>query len=384
MLALGAIAGCASGGGGGGPGSDAGARIDSGGGGDVDAGEADGGGEDAGGTIDDDAAVIGSDAGPTPIDAGQDAGPACVASMCDDGDGCTIDGCASDGTCTHAPNTCDDGDACTADSCSGPGICRNDRAIVTGDMCGAAIDVSAGGTFTGTSTCAASDFSGACGAGDAPDVFLRLTLAAASDVTIDASGSSYDTVLSMGAGCAATSVGCDDDSAGGGAARLTRSALAAGTYYVVLDGKPGGVGGAWRVSVTVTPIATPETVTFPRSTDTMSPTHGYLWTLGSYVQGSRTTSVATARSVDIRAAPVANGLTCDNQDMRMLINGVEVGRFSVVAGAGTAPIVRTFTFPPITGPTYTLRYENVRQVASGCGSASFGDSSPASTVTLRP
>lgn len=381
VLALSAaFSGCASGGGGGGGGGrDASAPLDAGGGGGADASHVDGGG--GGG---EDAATIDADGGGMlpGVDAGQDAGPACAGLACDDGDFCTLDGCA-DGMCTHVANTCDDGDACTADACMSAGFCRNDRMVVTGDTCSAAIDVSAGGTFMGSSTCGASDFSGMCGAGDAPDVFLRLVLGAASNVTIDTGGSSYDTVLSMGTSCAATEIACDDDGAGGGASRLVRTALGAGTYYVALDGKAGGVGGSWRAAVTITPVAMPATVTFPTAADPTSPTHGYLWTLGSYVQGSRATSLASARSLDMTLVPIENGLTCDTQDMRLTVNGVEVGRFVVTPGS-VAPIVRTFSFAAISGPTYTLRYENVREVAGGCGSARFGSSSPASTITLRP
>jgi hypothetical protein len=48
---------------------------------------------------------------------------------------------------------------------------------------------------------------------------------------------------------------------------------------------------------------------------------------------------------------------------------------------GETTIARTFTFAPITGPTYTLRYETTREVGSGCGSAGYTDD--VSTVTIR-
>ncbi|MDQ3033102.1 MAG: hypothetical protein M3Y87_11840 [Myxococcota bacterium] len=371
LVAAGIALGCATGGGGTedqGRLADGGRRVDGSRPG-IDAGEL----ERSDGAI-----LPGLDGGQ--LDGGQDAGPPCPPS-CDDGDFCTIDGCAADGTCTHVANTCDDGNACTVDACMSAGFCRNDRATVMGDTCSAPIDVSAGGTFMGTSTCAASDFAGACGAGDDPDVFLRVTLATASDVTIDTTGSSYDTVLSMGTSCAAMDVTCDDDGAGGGAARLTRSALAAGTYYVALDGKSGGAGGSWRAAVTITPLAVPETVTFPQSTDTSS--SAYIWQYGGYIQGARSTSLASTTSLDMSLVPTSNGLTCDTQDMRLMVNGTEVGRF-VVSPGSVAPITRTFTFGAIAGPTYTFRYENVRQVAGGCGAAQLGSSMPASTITLRP
>jgi len=57
-----------------------------------------------------------------------------------------------------------------------------------------------------------------------------------------------------------------------------------------------------------------------------------------------------------------------------------VGSFSVAVGTST--IARTFSFPAIAGPTYVLRYQTIRQVSSGCGSAGYGDN--VSTVTLHP
>jgi hypothetical protein len=71
--------------------------------------------------------------------------------------------------------------------------------------------------------------------------------------------------------------------------------------------------------------------------------------------------------------------------MRMLINGTEVGRFSVPASdcAGAPSTFDTsFTFGALSGPTYTLRYEITRTVASGAGSFTFSPSG--SSVTLNP
>jgi hypothetical protein len=75
----------------------------------------------------------------------------------------------------------------------------------------------------------------------------------------------------------------------------------------------------------------------------------------------------------------------DTTDMRMLINGTEVGRFSVPGnGCGGAPSTfdTSFSFGTLSGPTYTLRYEVTRTVASGAGSFAFVGSG--SSVTLNP
>ena len=364
-LLLAAAASCAQGGEprtrrDGGPTPDAGPRPDTG----MGMGDGGGPGDDGGGGVD------GGHA---------DAGSMCSPAMCSDSDMCTEDLCGFGGACSHPPVDCDDGDACTADSCESTTGCAHERPVIVGDGCMAAIDASAGGTFTGDSTCAANDAAGGCGAGDAPDIYLRIALTEASTIAVDTSGTSFDSVLSLGTSCAGGELGCDDDSGGAAAARLTSASLSPGVYYAVLDGKAGAAGGTWRAQVTITRTIVEETVSFPGPADTVSPSHGYLWTIGSYVQGTRTTTLPSATQAVIHLVIADNVLSCDSQDMRLLVNGVEAGRFSISPG----PVVydRTFVFAMVPGPTYTLRYENVRQVASGCGSAAL--STAGSTVTLR-
>ena len=123
-----------------------------------------------------------------------------------------------------------------------------------------------------------------------------------------------------------------------------------------------------------------ELVNFPAPGDTFSDSGQRLWRLGQYVEGTRTTSLGTVRSAELHIVMSYNSLGCDNQDLRMLINGTEVGRFSVVPGASV--LDTSFSFGGISGPTYTLRYENVRTVNAGCGSAQFSTSD--STVLLTP
>ena len=123
------------------------------------------------------------------------------------------------------------------------------------------------------------------------------------------------------------------------------------------------------------------TVDFPLSSDTSySLRGGPPWNAGDYVQGVRTTSLSRATSAIIHLSITPNGLTCDNQDMRLLLNGTEVGRFSVHPGASW--VDTTFAFAGVSGPTYTLRYETVRTVGGGCGAAGLGRSG--SQVTLVP
>jgi hypothetical protein len=312
---------------------------------------------------------------------GSDAGPDCMPEECDDGNLCTTEVCGGAGECMSVPATCDDGSACTMDSCAPSSGCVNTPVTVLGASCMMTVEASAGGTFMGDSSCAGNDHAGGCGAGSAPDVVLRFTLTAASTVTIDSTGSSYDTVLSLGATCGAEELGCDDDTAGGGAARLTATGLPPGTYYAVLDGKEGATGGAWRATVTITPSDV--VIPFPSAGDLASPDHGYLWSAGSYIEGARTTPLASARQAVMHLVITENILSCDTQDMRLRINGVDAGTFSI--GGGTRTLDLTFSFGAIAGPVYMLRYENARPVTGGCGSANFLPTTTAgSTLTLRP
>ncbi len=339
-----------------------------------------------------DAGTPGSDAGPAEVDAGPveiDAGPMCLAAAdcddldacttdecaagscahaavaCDDGDACTTDGCDPASGCTTAALSCDDGDACTTDGCDPATGCTNVRTTVPGS-CSDPIDVSAGGTFTGDSRCAASSYSGVCSGALSGDVAFVLDVSARSTVTLDASGSSFMPVLFLGDSCGSAARGCDAT----GSARLTAELLP-GRYFVGLDGRASSDAGAWSLSVTITPVVVSETITFPTSGDPRYTMYTNMWNAGDYVQGSRTTSLPSVTSVEMTLSINPNILSCDTQDMRLMINGVEVGRFAVAPGATT--VSRTFSFPAVAGPTYTLRLETVRTVSSGCGSAGLPD-----------
>lgn len=348
-----------------------------------------------------DSGPIGADAGPSdlgatdagPVDAGVDAGPPpmctvvadcddsslctteectdgrCVLTPvgCDDGDACTDDGCDPSTGCTATPTDCDDGDACTVDSCDSATGCAHEPVVATGGTCASPIDISAGGTFSGDSTCAASDVSGVCSGSGAPDVAFVLDLATESMVTLDAGGSSFGLVLFVGSSCGGASRGCNAT----GTADLSLT-LPAGRHHVTLDGRTPSDSGAWTLNVGLTPVVRDETLTFPSASDTRVIASGDRpWNAGDYIEGTRSAALSSITSAQLSLPVSPNGLTCDNQDMRLRINGTVVG--GVIVTPGASSVTPSFSFGAISGPNYTFRLETTRTVAGGCGSAGIPD-----------
>lgn len=296
-----------------------------------------------------------------------------TAVTCDDGDACTDDSCDPATGCTTSPTSCDDGNACTTDSCDSGTGCAHAPIAVAGGTCASPIDISAGGTFTGDSTCASNDVTGVCTGTAAPDVAFVLDLPSQSMVSLNAGASSFGLVLFVGSACGSESSGCNS----AGTANLNVT-LPAGRHYVGIDGRTMTDSGAWSLMVGITPVVTTETVTFPAAGDTRVTAAGTaFWNSGDYVQGTRSTSLSSVRRAQLNLAVDSNVLSCDTQDMRMRINGTIVGSFSIASG--TTSVTPTFNFSAISGPTYTLRLETVRTVSGGCGSAGLPNGS---TVTL--
>ena len=128
-------------------------------------------------------------------------------------------------------------------------------------------------------------------------------------------------------------------------------------------------------------VTAPITFVFPAAGDTRMSRAGTLfWNAGDFVQGSRTLAAPSLGSASFTLAIVSNGLTCDNQDARVLINGTEVGRFAIRPGETSS--AQSFTFAPIAavGGAYTIRIETTRTVASGCGAAGYSDGTTTWTV----
>ncbi|HEX2838127.1 MAG TPA: S8 family serine peptidase [Phycisphaerales bacterium] len=142
------------------------------------------------------------------------------------------------------------------------------------DTCGAAINVSAGGTFNGTLLGATNDAAaGACGLATAnPDVWYRFTANAYTTLTVNTCGTNdtpsvdagIDTVLTLHSACGGAELGCSDDFFGcAGAAgalrdsQLTRSMAPNETVYIRVSKYGTFPTGPFILNVTSTPTAPP-------------------------------------------------------------------------------------------------------------------------------
>ncbi|MBI5499193.1 MAG: DUF4215 domain-containing protein [Deltaproteobacteria bacterium] len=215
----------------------------------------------------------------------------CTTTCGSSGSGVCTDACAapSGAACTAPAEACngadddcdgvpDDGFACVAGTsqvcsvsgCAGTQLCDAGAcnwlpcdfgAAPTNDACAGAIEITASGTFTGATCAATGDYTATCGASaGGPDVVYRLTLAVAADVTMDTVGSSYDAVLHLhsSGSCPGPELACDDNTAGGtpGQARFFRN-LAAGSYWVIVDGAGAGGRGNYVLNVDVSSTPPP-------------------------------------------------------------------------------------------------------------------------------
>ncbi|MGE0481487.1 MAG: M12 family metallo-peptidase [Phycisphaerae bacterium] len=124
----------------------------------------------------------------------------------------------------------------------------------TNDTCDDAIVLPGSGTYSGSNANASTDGAAlACGSlsgnvgGGRADVFWRITALGTGTISVDTCGSSFDTMLSIHAGCPATpsnQIACNDDC--GGACGLDSCVTFAGvsgtTYYIRVAGYAGATG----------------------------------------------------------------------------------------------------------------------------------------------
>lgn len=155
-------------------------------------------------------------------------------------------------------NRCETGARCVGASCV------TDSAALA---CAQAVELdlaTGSAAVTATTWAYAADFyQGPCAfdaAAGAPEHIYRFTLAQPSDVvaTTDDAATRFDTVLYLrAASCDGAAVACGDDvdaPAGNFRSTLTATALAAGTYYLFVDGSSAAAGtGPYRLTVTATP-----------------------------------------------------------------------------------------------------------------------------------
>lgn len=168
------------------------------------------------------------------------------------------------------------------------------------------------------------------------------------------------------------------DDTGSDTGSLEDSTVEVSDVAVDADARDGDASDAKDVVVDTYEAPPPEvTVTFPAMGDTVvQKSVGAFWNLGDYVTGSRTTTLPKVTSITGTFEIVNNlgsctppdaGMMIGSADMRVFVNGVGVGIVTIKQGSPSS-IPYTFTFSAITGPVYNLRYEELTQVASGCGS----------------
>jgi len=235
-------------------------------------------------------------------------GTDCVTECGTDGSSTCSASCEA-GACCAASETC--GNNCD-DNCNGS---IDEGCGPPNDTCTGAIDVSAGGRFTG-STAAATDNTdppSGCGATNGGrDVYFFFTISSDSDVFISTLGSSFDTVIYVGFECGGGGQGCNNNVS---PPIITQSLLrmrdpANGTYFITLDGNGPGEAGDYVLDVYITPLDSPSdkcghVVPFD---DVMTGETGTTCGYDNDYVGSCTVSPSTAANDRVYFFVIPNGL----------------------------------------------------------------------------
>jgi hypothetical protein len=87
------------------------------------------------------------------------------------------------------------------------------------------------------------------------------------------------------------------------------------------------------------------------------------------------TTLPSATRVSFTLHAARNGLTCDVLRLRVRVNALVVGTFSLAGGEESSD--ESFAFAAISGPTFVIRLEVPGSVSGGCGSVELAlDTSP--------
>jgi hypothetical protein len=129
----------------------------------------------------------------------------------------------------------------------------------SGDDCTEPRMVVGSASLAGNTSLLQNDVELGCAVGTEPaaDAILALVIDEASDLSVNSFGSDFDTVLAVRRDCAAPSseIACANDANASGTTRIVHRNLAAGTYYLVLDGNRALLSGAYSLAVNTTPAA---------------------------------------------------------------------------------------------------------------------------------
>jgi hypothetical protein len=184
---------------------------------------------------------------------------------CDEGDPCTVDSCDEEsGSCLHELLD-GDGDTFPPESCGGPDCDDADPAInpdaveICDDgidqdcdgidqppgACDCPVDVTVPDTVSGSTSGMPSLYQGSCAYGSgASEVVHRLVLTSPENVSIHVSGSIYPYVYLREGTCDGAELGCSSYYGTG-----IRATLAAGTYYIIVDGYSSYYSGSYTLEI---------------------------------------------------------------------------------------------------------------------------------------
>lgn len=181
---------------------------------------------------------------------------------------------APDGTCKNAVAVYDPycvntaWDSICTNECNVDKSCQN----TANEICGGAVDVTAGGTFTGSTAGYVNDYGASCGGGAAsPDATFKMKFATNKIVSLNTFGSAFDTVLYVKTGstsfaCDGAEVTCNDDS-GGVQSAVSFTATAGQSYFVFVDGYSSTNSGAFTLNVGIADPSPPSNDTYAGATN---------------------------------------------------------------------------------------------------------------------